>query len=163
MKILPEGGHRPLVVHRTLLAAVLCCVAFFSAFGPEPTNAESTGVPASVQAKDDGSAKEEAESDFAKLKGRWRRPDGGYVIEIKDVDPVGKMDAGYFNPRPINVAKAEATREGSTTKIFIELRDAGYPGSTYTLTYNPQSDQLKGDYFQATIQQHFEVVFIRMM
>jgi small conductance mechanosensitive channel len=78
------------------------------------------------------------------------------------VDATGKMDVAYFNPRPINVSKAEATREGSTTKVLIELRDTGYPGSTYTLTYDPQSDQLKGVYFQATLQQNFEVVFFRI-
>ena len=32
-----------------------------------------------------------------RLQGRWRRPDGGYVIEIKEIDASGKMDAGYFN------------------------------------------------------------------
>ena len=37
-----------------------------------------------------------------------------------------------------------------------------YPGSTYTLTYDPASDQLKGVYYQAALQQRFEVVFVRM-
>ena len=72
------------------------------------------------------------------------------------------MDAGYFNPRPINVSRAEASQEGTTTKVFIELRDTNYPGSTYTLTYDPQSDQLKGVYFQAALQQSFDVVFVRL-
>ena len=96
---------------------------------------------------------------FQVLKGRWQRPDGGYVIEIKNIDRVGKMEAAYFNPRPIHVAKANAARDGNTTKIFIELRDVNYPGSTYNLTYDPKSDQLKGTYFQAVLKQTFEVVF----
>jgi len=33
--------------------------------------------------------------------------------------------------------------------VFIELRDVNYPGSTYSLTYEPASDQLKGIYYQA--------------
>jgi hypothetical protein len=33
--------------------------------------------------------------DFQKLKGNWLRPDGGYVIEIRDVDDKGKMNAAY--------------------------------------------------------------------
>jgi hypothetical protein len=37
-----------------------------------------------------------------------------------------------------------------------------YPGSTYTLEHNPQSDQLFGQYFQAAMQQTFEVVFARV-
>ena len=72
------------------------------------------------------------------------------------------VDATYSNPKPIHVAKAEAARDGTTTKLFIELRDVNYPGSTYTLAYEPQSDQLKGIYFQALQQQNFEVIFVRM-
>ena len=76
------------------------------------------------------------------LKGRWLRPDGGYVVEVKGVDDAGKMEVAYFNPRRINVSKAEASRDGAAVKVFIELRDANYPGSTYNLTYDPKSDQL---------------------
>ena len=99
---------------------------------------------------------------FQVLKGRWQRPDGGYVIEIKNIDRVGKMEAAYFNPRPIHVAKANAARDGNTTKVFIELRDVNYPGSTYNLTYDPKNDQLKGVYFQAALKQTFDVVFDRL-
>jgi uncharacterized protein (DUF2147 family) len=99
---------------------------------------------------------------FNSLKGRWQRPDGGYVIEIKEIDASGKMVAAYFNPRPINVSRAEASREGDATKIFIELRDVNYPGATYNLTYDPAIDQLRGVYYQPLLQQSFEVVFVRM-
>ena len=99
---------------------------------------------------------------FQVLKGRWQRPDGGYVIEIKNIDRVGKMEAAYFNPRPIHVAKANAARDGQMTKVFIELRDVNYPGSTYNLTYDPKNDQLKGTYFQAALKQTFEVEFARL-
>ena len=50
----------------------------------------------------------------------------------------------------------------TTTKVFIELRDTNYPGPTYTLTYDPKEDQLKGVYFQAALQQSYDVVFVRM-
>jgi hypothetical protein len=99
---------------------------------------------------------------FDSLKGPWLRPDGGYVIDIRDVDARGKMHAGYFNPRPINVSQAEASREGDTTKVFIELRDVNYPGATYNLTYDPEKDQLRGVYYQPALGQSFDVVFIRM-
>ena len=98
---------------------------------------------------------------FAPLTGRWFRLDGGYVLEIRGVDAVGKMDASYLNPRPIHVAKAQATREGSTLKAFVELQAYGYPGSTYTLTYDPAGDQLCGVYYQAVLQQRFDVCFVR--
>jgi hypothetical protein len=99
---------------------------------------------------------------FRPLRGRWLRPDGGYVLDIRDVDASGKIDAVYLNPRPIHVARAEATGDGATLQVFVELRAPGYPGSTYTLTYDPQRDQLAGIYFQAALQQRFDVVFVRM-
>ena len=101
-------------------------------------------------------------SGFGALRGRWLRPDGGYILDIRDVDASGKIDAVYLNPRPINVARAEATGDGATLQVFVELRAPGYPGSTYTLRYEPQRDQLEGIYFQAALQQRFEVVFVRM-
>jgi hypothetical protein len=68
----------------------------------------------------------------------------------------------YLNPRPITVASAEATRDGSTMQVFVEFRAPGYPGSTYTLTYDPTRDQLEGIYFQAALQQRFDVMLVRM-
>jgi hypothetical protein len=103
-----------------------------------------------------------ANSGFDVLNGRWLRVDGGYVLEIRAVDSSGQIDAVYLNPKPITIAKAEATRDGSTVKVFVELRAPNYPGSTYTLTYDPTRDQLAGNYFQAALQQRFDVVFVRM-
>lgn len=95
------------------------------------------------------------------LKGRWVRLDGGYVLEIRAIDARGAIDAAYLNPRPINVARAEAIRDGSTLQVVVELRAPNYPGSTYTLTLDPKSDQLKGAYFQAVTRQTFDVIFVR--
>ena len=103
----------------------------------------------------------QATPEFAKLIGRWIRTDGGYAIVIKSVDPSGKIDATYANPNPINISRAEASVEGSSLRIFIELRGAGYPGSTYTLTHVPTGDRLTGEYFQAAIRQKFDVIFLR--
>ncbi len=99
--------------------------------------------------------------DFLALKGRWARIDGGYVIEIRNVEPGGRMQAAYYNPNPINVSRAQATRQGTAVLVFIELRAPGYPGSTYRLIHDPKKDELKGIYHQATLQQDFEVVFAR--
>ena len=103
----------------------------------------------------------EKAGNFRNLVGRWLRPDGGYVMEIRSVDSGGRMDAAYFNPRPIHVSRAEASWKKGVQQVFIELRDTGYPGSTYTLIYNRQQDMLIGTYFQAAIGQNFEVVFGR--
>ena len=99
---------------------------------------------------------------FETLIGRWLRLDGGYILEIRGVDPSGKTDALYLNPRPINIAKAEATRDGSKLNVLVELRAPNYPGSTYTLGYDREQDQLRGIYFQAALGQSFDVYFVRM-
>jgi hypothetical protein len=99
---------------------------------------------------------------FEKLKGRWLRAEGSYIVEVRSVKPGGKMDAAYFNPRPINVAKAEAMKAGEVLKVFVELRDVNYPGSTYTLTYQPATDRLAGTYFHAVSGQNMDVEFSRL-
>ena len=103
-----------------------------------------------------------ASPEVAKLVGKWERPDGGYILEIKSVDASGKLEAGYFNPNPINVSRAVGWRDKEETKVIVELRDINYPGSTYNLTYEPKTDQLYGQYFQATQQQTYEVTFARV-
>lgn len=82
--------------------------------------------------------------DFQSLVGDWIRPDGGYVIKIRNVDRNGELDAGYFNPQPINVSRAVATAEDGKSNVFVKLQDKGYPGSTYTLVYHEKNDALVG-------------------
>jgi hypothetical protein len=117
-------------------------------------------LPAAAQVKADAPAAQ-VDSAFAALPGRWVRPDGGYVINIRSVDASGKLDASYANPNPLPFARAEATLDGKAIRLFFELRAGGYNGSTYTLTYDPVSDTLKGVYFQAVAQQKFDIYFTR--
>ena len=98
---------------------------------------------------------------FDKLVARWLREDGGYILEIRSVSPQGAVDASYYNPRPINVSKAEAFSENGALTLFVELRAPNYPGSTYRLVYDPASDTLVGTYFQALQKQTFDVSFVR--
>lgn len=114
-------------------------------------------------------AKEEAPAvptrllvEFEKLKGRWLRPDGGYVIELKDLLEDNKLTAAYYNPGPINVGEAKLYKENGFTKVFIKLQDRNYPGSTYTLIYDTENDTLRGIYFQAAYGQEYQVEFTRM-
>jgi hypothetical protein len=97
-----------------------------------------------------------------KIEGSWVRPDGGYILQLKDIKEDGSVTAGYFNPRSINVAKAETGQKDGALTLFVELRDTNYPGSTYTLTYDPATDSLKGFYFQAAMKQTFTVEFVRV-
>jgi hypothetical protein len=118
-------------------------------------------IPAAAVAQVAPKAQLQSESAFGALPGRWVRPDGGYVINIKSVDAGGKLDAAYANPNPLPFARAEAAWDGKTLKLFFELRAGGYNGSTYTLTYDPAADVLKGVYYQAVAQQKFDVYFTR--
>jgi len=96
---------------------------------------------------------------YGLLQGNWVRPDGDYTISIKGVDAGGKLDATYANPNPLPFAKAQASSEGGSIKVFLELTAGGYNGSTYTLTYDPAKNVLKGVYYQAVQRQKYDVVF----
>ena len=96
------------------------------------------------------------------FKGKWVRPDGGYIIDIRSIDPSGKIDAAYFNPNPIKVAAAQLRQENGALNLFIELRDTGYPGCTYKLSYDREHDQLKGVYYQAAVQESYNIYFVRL-
>ena len=102
-----------------------------------------------------------ARIDVDVLKGAWVRPDGGYLIVIKSIGPNGQLEAMYFNPNPLPFAKARALPEGAILRAFFELQAGGYAGSTYELTYDPASDQLKGIYYQAVAKQKFDIHFVR--
>src|SRR5512139_2449708 len=136
-----------------LVVAFALCVLLPAAVGAQG--------PATGSGEGDLSTIAKARPDFNTLKGRWLRPDGGYILSIKDINTDGKIDAAYYNPRPITVSKAQTTREGETLKVLIELQDRGYPGSTYTLIYDPKTDRLGGVYYQAAMGQRFDVMFVR--
>ncbi|MGB5733706.1 MAG: hypothetical protein WBM40_04605 [Thiohalocapsa sp.] len=85
------------------------------------------------------------------------RPDGGYLIAVRGVDSSGRLDAAYASPHQLPFAKAEASRDGDTINVFLELRAGGYNGSTY----NPENDMLKGVYYQAVAQQKYDIYFER--
>jgi hypothetical protein len=157
-----SGVRRVSVLIATLVLAVGIVATVVLLRGRQP---EGMGLPLPSSPTSDISLTAtavSAESGLRALRGRWLRPDGGYILDIRDIDARGKIDAVYLNPRPITVARAEATRGDSTLQVVVELRAPGYPGSTYTLTYDPQRDQLVGTYFQAALQQRFDVTFVRV-
>jgi hypothetical protein len=140
----------------TVLPVVAICALLVSC-GKKADPAPPQPVPESAATNAPAPIKPE----FAKLPGKWERADGDYLVEIKAVDGSGKLDVGYFNPKPINVSRAAAFQKEGATQVFIELRDVNYPGCTYSLTYDPKTDQLYGQYFQASMQQTFDVTFAR--
>lgn len=131
----------------TMLALAAMALAVSCGQPTEPSR-ETASAPASAIA-----------ADYQPLAGRWARTDGDYMIEIKGITADGKVEAGYFNPRPIHVARAEASRDGGVLRLFMELRDAGYPGCLYKLTLDKSGRLLTGTYFQAAQNQTYEVTF----
>jgi uncharacterized protein (DUF2147 family) len=100
-------------------------------------------------------------ADYSQIVGQWVRASGGYVLDIRSVQPDGALDAAYLNPRPINVSKAQANVSAGTIDLLVELRDTHYPGSYYTLVYDPPSDSLVGIYHHLGIGQNMSVTFSR--
>lgn len=99
---------------------------------------------------------------FQKLEGRWQRRDGGSIIEIRNVAADGTIDAAYLNPQSVRVRRSALSMDGGHARLFIELGDVNYPGSTYTLTLDPLDDRLKGTYFQAVAREVSGVSFERL-
>lgn len=106
----------------------------------------STPAPVPAPAPSAGNAAPSAKPDPSRILGRWLRPDGGYILEIASIGEGGKLTAAYYNPRPINVAKAQLTESGGGIKVFVELRDTNYPGNYYDLSFDPAQNVLRGTY-----------------
>lgn len=97
-----------------------------------------------------------------KVVGRWCRPDGGYVLEIRSIAADGEADAAYYNPKPIHVAKAKVSRDSVGVSVYVELLDENYPGSIYRLVYDVAADCLQGTYYQAVSRETYDIVFGRL-
>lgn len=97
-----------------------------------------------------------------RLVGRWLRPDGGYLLELRNAHSDGRLEAAYFNPSPIRVAQAQWTRETDGLHVMVELRDANYPGAVYRLQLAPDAQLLRGQYYQPALEQTFEIEFRRI-
>jgi hypothetical protein len=95
------------------------------------------------------------------ILGQWIRPDGNYVLEITGISKDKKLEAAYYNPRPINIALAEL-KDQDGIRIHVEFDDINYRGSFYNLKYDPANDVLSGSYYQATYGQTYQIAFVRM-
>ena len=118
-------------------------------------------APAVVLAEDADAVRHIDKNDLQLIFGRWVRPDGGYMLDLKEIEKDGTLKAAYFNPTPINVYRAELYWKQDAITIFVELRDLNYPGSTYNLIYDPKTDRLVGTYFQAVQKVSYDIEFMR--
>jgi len=133
------------------LLVALLCIAGFTGYAADAVSAEGETPRKTSRAK----------TDFERIEGHWVRPDGAYILELRNIKKDGSISAAYFNPRPIKVFRAKAGSKGGRIILVVELRDVNYPGSTYTLQYDAASDRLKGTYFQAVHRQTFDIEFVR--
>lgn len=144
---------------KTIIICII--VAVVAAGGILLTSSNFSHGPAHESSSESLAMESSKKTDYSVLSGSWIRQTGGYVIKVNKILESGQADAEYFNPRPIHVSRAMASEKNGTLNLFIELRDQGYPGSTYTLKYNSEYDALVGVYFQALMQQSFDVAFNR--
>jgi hypothetical protein len=101
------------------------------------------------------------QTDMNAVLGEWARYDGDYTLRVRNVRFDGSAEVAYFNPGEINVQESNVSMQKGLVRLFVKLQDSGYPGSTYTLYYYAEKDALAGFYYQATMDQTFEVVFFR--
>jgi hypothetical protein len=108
----------------------------FAQEAPSPEDVVSFEIPWCL-------AKVPERSDF---NGVWLRADGTYRLEIKDAEIEDATVVKYFNPGVINVESAVMSGEDGAPSLTVILRDEGYPGSTYQLSYFSQRGVLIGTY-----------------
>ncbi len=101
------------------------------------------------------------DSKLTAVLGKWQRTDGGYVLEINNLKADSTLEAGYYNPNPINVSETQWKVKDGHFYFFVKFDDEGYPGSYYSLGYYAEEDRLYGFYYQAVQQQKYDVAFER--
>ena len=94
------------------------------------------------------------------MQGRWVRNDAPYIIELRQ-NQSHKLQASYFNPRPIHVEETETAKKDGLQYVMIKLQDVNYEGSVYLLNYNREQDTLQGIYLHGGSGQRFQVSFSR--
>jgi hypothetical protein len=149
-----EKKHNILIFFLTCIALL---VAVFSAL----TYHKPRSAPVIHQSKIT-SANHADHREVKGLIGTWVRRDGGYVLEIFEINKDGTLNTAYYNPNAIHVAEARVKDDEKHTSIFIKLQDKGYPGSTYDLQYDFNHDVLDGYYFHPGLNRTLRVVFKRI-
>ena len=95
------------------------------------------------------------------VTGEWLRTDGNYILNLNRFNADSTINAVYLNPRSIHIAETRWKVRDTFVYILVKFEDEGYPGSYYSLGYIPEKDILYGLYYQAALDQEFEVVFER--
>lgn len=164
-RVTPTPDHKsgkkpkPLII---LLCVLVVAIGGWFLFKPIFSGTSDNTATPSADPSGESTASTATPEQLDKLVGRWLRRDGGYVLDIREVGAGGTLQAAYFNPNPIHVSQARVTGTPEGLHVFVELRDVGYPGATYRLTFDNQRDVLEGLYFQPAVGQTFDVEFVRI-
>jgi hypothetical protein len=160
-----------MVSAKILSAGRLSAVAFLLAGLAGCSKSEPAAKPAAGVASSPAAAptpvapaapvENSAPAEVQKMIGRWLRSDGTYALEIRGADRSGVVQAGYYNPKSINVSRAIWMRGPDGLQVIVELNDVGYPGATYVLSHDTAEDRLVGKYNQPQMGQTFDVDFVR--
>ena len=91
-----------------------------------------------------GEPKTRISGDFDKLIGRWRRTDGGYIIEVRGIDANGRMDAAYYNPAQINEygVTFSVGRELEQVLMSIGVNYVFGSGDSFGYTIDPDTQEV---------------------
>jgi hypothetical protein len=160
---LSKVGSTALTSGRSVFVAAVSAASILAVTGcgKEQVRTEKTPPTAATPAIAAPATAKPVPEAVQKFLGQWMRADGGYVLELRRAEQSGKVEAGYFNPKPINVSQAIWMQGADGFQVAVELNDVGYPGATYLLHHNTQTDRLVGKYTQPAMQQSFEIEFIR--
>lgn len=140
-----------------LFAILLCCNSCYQRQASQGDFKQDQ-----VSTEDEKQKRPLISTDKNLLIGNWVRTDASYTIRIVALLENGDMNAGYFNPNSIHVATAAWADVDGMLQIYLELRDQGYPGSNYKLSYLPERDVLSGEYYQAVQGATYPVEFARL-
>ncbi len=140
----PEANSQDIFL---LLICVLLVAVFFIYKRQTPSQDENVMPVVMQDTVASAVVAENLEDIVKKLEGRWQRTDGGYIIELKNPRPDGKIEASYFNPNPIHVGRAGWQNNAGKIIVTVELQDVNYPGSVYTLEYINAEDPIEGQLF----------------
>lgn len=96
------------------------------------------------------------------LKGIWERTDAAGELKISEILPNGALRCTFTNPKSITIEKAVWSNTSDVLRIHILFREDSYPGSSFSLNYIAEKDQLLGTYFDALTNESYAVSFKRV-
>lgn len=155
----PAASRKSLILIGIMAATVALAIALFGLWisrqaqmGAQRSVPQPAGAPGAMPT---------VAASFASLEGQWKRADNDHRLTIHHVAAGGAVEVSYQSPRPVRIARAQASAPGGVLRLFVELGDAAAAGSSYELAYNPQLDCLQGTFFNALIGQRFQIMLQR--